>query len=107
MLLDMHNQLFRAFYNRKQAILVVNSLRSTIIPSLEQALIETQDAYQRGRYGYLDYVSSRQELLSARRTLIEAAASALTYGAEIEQLTSEPLASSQYNENIKLSGISQ
>ena len=38
---------------------------------------------------------------------LQAAASALTYGAEIEQLTSEPLASSQYNENIKLSGISQ
>ncbi|MEC7303762.1 MAG: TolC family protein, partial [Pseudomonadota bacterium] len=35
---------------------------------------ETQAAYQRGRYGYLDYVSARQELLSARRTQIEAAA---------------------------------
>ena len=60
MLLDLHTQLFRAFHSRKQAIVTVKALGSTIIPALEQALIETQAAYQRGRYGYLDYVSARQ-----------------------------------------------
>ena len=70
-------------------------------------MVETQAAYQRGRYGYLDYVSARQELLSAERTQIEAAAAALTYGAEIEQLTAEPLASTQYGEDSTFSGTAQ
>jgi len=107
MLLDLHTQLFRAFHNRKQAIVAVKALRTAITPALEQALVETQAAYQRGRYGYLDYVSARQELLSARRTQIEAAAAALTYGAEIEQLTAEPLALTQYGEDNTFSGTPQ
>ena len=106
-LLNMHTQLFRAFHNRKQAILTVKELQNTIIPVLEEALKETQAAYQRGRYGYLEYVSARQELLSARRTLIESASSALTYGAEIEQLTAEPLSAEQYGESTELSGSVQ
>lgn len=107
MLIDLHTQLFRAFHNRKQAIVTVKALSATIIPALKEALVETQAAYQRGRYGYLDYVSARQELLSARRTQIEAAAAALTYGAEIEQLTAEPLATAQYGEDNTFSGTPQ
>ena len=106
-LLSMHTQLFRAFHNRKQAILAAKTLQSTIIPALRDALKETQTAYERGRYGYLDYVSARQELLNAQRTLIEAAASALTYGAEIEQLTAEPLSSTPYSISSDFSGTVQ
>lgn len=103
-LLSMHTQLFRAFHNRRQAILAAKELQSAIIPALSDALKETQAAYQRGRYGYLEYVSARQELLNARRTLIESASSALTYGAEIEQLTAEPLSATQYGESTEFSG---
>ena len=92
----MHTQLFRAFSNRQQAIVSAQKLQSEIVPALEDALNETQEAYERGRYSYLDYVSARQELLRARQTLIESAAAALTYGADIEQLTAEPLSASQY-----------
>ena len=95
-LLKMHTQLFRAFNNRQQAIMSAQKLKSEIIPALEEALRGTQQAYERGRYSYLEYVTARQELLSARLTLIESAAAALTYGADIEQLTAEPLAASQY-----------
>ncbi len=103
-LLNMHTQLFRAFHNRRQAILTAKELQRAIIPALSDALKETQTAYQRGRYGYLEYVSARQELLNAQRTLIEAASSALTYGAEIEQLTAEPLSATQYRESTELPG---
>ncbi|MBR9910276.1 MAG: TolC family protein [Gammaproteobacteria bacterium] len=103
-LLSMHTQLFRAFHNRRQAILAAKELQSTIIPALSAALKETQTAYERGRYGYLEYVSARQELLNARRTLIESASSALTYGTEIEQLTAEPISATQYGESTKFSG---
>jgi len=104
MLLDLHTQLYRAYYNRKQAITTTKALQDTVIPALEEALEEIQAAYQRGRYGYLDYVSARQELLSARRTQIEAAAAALTYGAEIEQLTAEPLPAGPYGDDKQFSG---
>lgn len=95
-LLNMHTQLFRAFSNRQQAIISAQKLQNEIVPALEEALSETQQAYERGRYSYLEYVSARHELLIARQTLIESAAAALTYGADIEQLTAEPLPASQY-----------
>ncbi len=95
-LLELHNQLYRAYSNRKQAIFTATSLKDSIIPTLTEALNETQIAYQRGRYSYLDYLTARQELLFARRAMIESAAAALRYGTQIEQLIAEPLPASQY-----------
>lgn len=94
-MLALHNQLYRAYANRKQAIFTAKNLNESIIPTLTTALDETQIAYQRGRYSYLDYLSARQELLFARRAMIESAASALRYGTQIEQLIAEPLPASQ------------
>lgn len=96
-LLRMHNQLFKAYQQRQQAIRSVQQLSDHIIPSLEQALDDTGQAYQRGRYSYLEYVSARQELIAAKRKLIDAAAAALMFGVTIEQLTAEPLSLAQKN----------
>ncbi|KGJ87572.1 TolC family protein [Colwellia psychrerythraea] len=93
-MMALHNQLYRAYSNRKQAIFTANNLQDSIIPTLTEALNETQTAYQRGRYSYLDYLSARQELLFARRAMIDSAA-ALRYGIQIEQLIAEPLSASQ------------
>ena len=106
-LLKLHSQLYRAYSSRKQAIFTVKSLKNSIIPTLEMALDETQTAYQRGRYSYLDYLTARQELLFARRALIESASSALRYGADIEQLIAEPLPASQHGLINKFQGITQ
>ena len=95
-LLALHNQLYPAYANRKQATFTAKNLKETIIPTLTEALSETQIAYQRGRYSYLDYLTARQELLFARRAMIESAAAALRYGTQIEQLIAEPLPASQY-----------
>ncbi len=97
-LLQMHTQLFRAFGNRQNAIVSANTLRQEIIPSLKDALLETQKAYERGRYSYLDYVAAQRELLNARRMVVDAAAAALTYGSEIEQLTAQSLAAAQFSD---------
>lgn len=94
-LLTFRSQLYRAFTNRQQAIHTAKDLRTDIVPTLEEALQETQKAYELGRYSYLDYVTARKELLSARRTEIDAATAALRYGAEIEQMTAEPLPADQ------------
>ena len=95
-MLQLHNQLQQAYSSRKQAIYSANSLRNTIIPLLEEALAETQTAYQRGLYSYLDFLNARQELLLARRALIKSATAALRFGADIEQLIAEPLPASQH-----------
>ncbi len=106
-LLKLRTQLYHAFSNRKQAIFTANSLKDRIIPLLEDALNETQTAYQRGLYSYLDFLTARQELLFARRAMIDAAAAALRYGADIEQLIAAPLPASQHNLTLDFQGITQ
>lgn len=91
-LLALRTQLYQAYSNRQQAIHTVNTLRKDVVPTLTQALKETRKAYESGRYRYLDYVSAQQDLLSAQGALIDAGAAALTFGAEIEQLSAQPLA---------------
>jgi cobalt-zinc-cadmium efflux system outer membrane protein len=55
-------------------------------------LTQTEYAYQRGRYSYLEWIAAQRELLDAQRSLIEASANAHRYFAEIERLTGESLA---------------
>ncbi|KGJ89455.1 TolC family protein [Thalassotalea sp. ND16A] len=104
-LVKLHRQLYRAFANRKQAIFTVNSLKDSIIPTLTDALAETQLAYQQGLYSYLDYLTVRQELLFARRAMIDSAAAALQFGTDIEELIAEPLPASQHSSNTTFPGI--
>lgn len=90
-LLDFYNQLYRAYSNREQALLTLKTLREQIIPLLKQAKQQTQQAYEKGRYSYLEYISANNELISAQRSQIEFAASALKYNTQIEQLTGQLL----------------
>ncbi len=92
-LLNLRTQLFNAFQNRQQALVTIDTLQTRTIPLLTEALSETQAAYESGRYSYLEWVTARQELIGARSTLIDAATAALRHGADIEQLTAEPLLS--------------
>jgi len=101
----MHSQLYRAYHNRKQAIITVEQLNQAIIPALKEAMTGTLAAYQQGRYGYLETVSARQELINAKRLLIEASSAALSYAAEIEQLTAEPIAATEYGEPKEFTGF--
>lgn len=89
--LKLHTQLYRAFNSRAQSIAAVHRLQTEIIPALSGALQESERYYLAGRYGYQEWVSAREELLDARRALIDEATAALLAGAEIEQLTAAPL----------------
>lgn len=97
-LLDLRNQLQRAYNNRQQAIHTVEQLQQHIIPALQEAVVETRKAYERGRYSYRDYASANQELVTAQRRVIDAAAAALRYGADIEQLTAQSLAAPTFQD---------
>ncbi|MFD1582613.1 TolC family protein, partial [Microbulbifer halophilus] len=90
-LLRLKSRLYRAVSGREQALAAVEMLRNDVVPILSEALAEVERAYRRGRYSYLEWVAAREELIGARRAKIEAAAAALRYGAEIEQMTAAPL----------------
>jgi cobalt-zinc-cadmium efflux system outer membrane protein len=67
--------------------MAVRDLQRDIVPALQQALQQTEAAYQRGRYGYSEWLSARQALLDARLQLVDAASTALSNQALIEQLS--------------------
>ncbi|HVJ61155.1 MAG TPA: TolC family protein [Tahibacter sp.] len=65
----------------------VEALAQRALPSAESALKNTEYAYERGRYGYLEFVDAQRELLSVKRSLIDAATQYHLTLIEIERLT--------------------
>ncbi|MEQ3636868.1 TolC family protein [Alcanivorax sp.] len=94
-LLQLHSLLFEAYHTRQQSIAAVEQLRDAVLPDLTQALDLTQQAYERGRYSYVEWTAAQRELLSAREALVEAATTALLNQALIEQLTAQPMTQGQ------------
>lgn len=84
-------QLFDLYQELRHAINETEILKNELLPLVEAALRETQYAYERGRYSYLELVDGQRAYLDAKRSLIEAAANAQIFQAEIERLTGEPL----------------
>lgn len=79
-LLELHQELVHA-------VTEAETLRDRVLPEMEAALEETRYAYQRGRYGYLEWAEAQRERVDVQRALIEAAANAHRYQTEIERLT--------------------
>jgi len=90
-LLELHNRLYTAYSQRQQFIETHALLEQEIIPELEEALKQTRSAYDRGRLRYQDWIAAQQELLNAKRQLIETASAVLLNQAVIEQLTAVSL----------------
>jgi len=84
MLQQLHQQL-------KASVTEAETLRNEITPRVQEALDETQYAYERGRYSYLELVDAQREFLDVQKTLIEASANAHSLQVEIERLTNAPL----------------
>lgn len=87
-------QLFELHQELKHAITETELLRDTVMPEMNDVLAQTRYAYERGRYGYLEWVAAQREFIDVQRSLIEAAANAHNYRTEIERLTALPLADS-------------
>lgn len=83
-LYELHRQLSRA-------VSEAQTLRDDIQPRSAEALKETEYAYERGRYSYLELVDAQREYLAVQAALIDAAAGAHGLRAEIERLTNAPL----------------
>ncbi|KXI29513.1 transporter [Paraglaciecola hydrolytica] len=88
---SLYHQLNMALMVRNNALLNVQTLQNSIIPPLVQALELVEQAYINGRFSYLEWVSTRHELLNAKQALIQSAKQAHQRGADIESLTAQPL----------------
>src|SRR3546814_10761464 len=56
------------------------TLRDDILPRTSEALRETQYAYDRGRYSYIELVDAQREFLALRAALIDASSNAQKIG---------------------------
>ena len=89
--LKAETKLFELVQELKHSITEAEMLRDSVLPQMEEALKETEYAYQRGRYSYLEWVDAQRERVTVQRALIEAAANAHLFSAEIERLTGTAL----------------
>ena len=85
--------LFELHQRLRYTVLEAQTLKETTQPQMAEALRETQYAFDRGRYSYLELRDAQREYLDVQRSLIESSAEAHRLRAEIERLTSTPLAS--------------
>jgi outer membrane protein, heavy metal efflux system len=85
--------LFAQHQEMEHARHVVSTLREHILVPLGKALDQTESAYRRGRYAYLEWSEAQSQLLDARLRLVDAAADFHIRRIEIERLTGASLTS--------------
>jgi cobalt-zinc-cadmium efflux system outer membrane protein len=91
-LLEAQTRLFEFYQELLQAGAEADALQAQVIPKAREALAQTENGYQRGRFSYLEVTEARRELIELERTQIEAAARYHLVLNEIERLTTQPLA---------------
>ncbi len=79
--------LFVIYQELQHSLHRARAFRDEVIPHLEQALTDTRNAYELGRYSYFEWHTVQQDLLEARRALVEASVDAHKNTIEIERLT--------------------
>ncbi|WP_020209562.1 TolC family protein [Gilvimarinus chinensis] len=100
-LLQLRQRLYSAWSQQREYSKRATTLRQQIIPALKEAAKQTKQAYQSGRYSYVDWVSSQRELYYAEINAIDAAAEALANQILIEQLTAQTYASPSTSNKTK------
>jgi cobalt-zinc-cadmium efflux system outer membrane protein len=79
--------LFVIYQELQHSLHRAKAFRDDVIPHLEQALADTRNAYELGRYSYFEWHAVQKDLLEARRALVEASVDAHRNTIEIERLT--------------------
>ncbi|MGB5541559.1 MAG: TolC family protein [Gammaproteobacteria bacterium] len=79
--------LFVIYQELQHSLHRARAFRDEVIPHLEQALTDTRNAYELGRYSYFEWHTVQKDLLEARRALVEASVDAHNNTIEIERLT--------------------
>jgi cobalt-zinc-cadmium efflux system outer membrane protein len=84
-------ELFAMYQELSHSYKEVELLRDSVLPKMERAVEETRYAYERGRYGYVEWAAAQRELIELRHSLLEAYADVHLYRIEIERLTGTSL----------------
>jgi len=79
--------LFVIYQELQHSLHRAKTYRDEVIPRLEQALTDTRNAYELGRYSYFEWRTVQEDLLEARHALVEASVDAHKDTIEIERLT--------------------
>lgn len=87
-----HTTLFEVYEELQHHLHRAGTLRDEVLPRLEKAQEETRRAYERGRYGYLEWRSVQADLLEARSAELEASTGAHRLVIVLERLTGERVA---------------
>jgi len=91
---QIETQLYAFYQELQHSLHRATVLRENILPRIERALVDTQRAYDAGRYGYFELRVVQAELLNARAELVEASVDAHRNVIEIERLTGTTVTSS-------------
>lgn len=83
----LETKLYVLYESLQHSLHRANVLREGVIPRLVTALSLTRDAYELGRYSYMEWGAVQKELINARRELIEASIDSHRHVIEIERLT--------------------
>jgi cobalt-zinc-cadmium efflux system outer membrane protein len=86
---EVNAQLYELYQELRHSITEATTLREVVLPEVEAALRNTQLAFERGRYSYLEWTDAQRELIAVQRDRIESAADTHLFLAEIERLTGE------------------
>ena len=88
-LLRAEELLFERYQELNHAREAMRLLESEVLPAREEAFKQTQYAYDRGRYGYLELSQVLQERAAAQRDRLDTAARFHSLLAELERITGE------------------
>ena len=81
--------LFSLYQELAHALHVIKKLDAEVLPRMRDALKQTEYAYARGRYSYLELLSAQRELLEISVAKIQAESDALRYAIEIDRVIGE------------------
>lgn len=90
-LLRAEDLLFERYQELNHAREAMRLLVTRVLPAREQAVVETQYAFERGRYGYQELSQVLQERAAAQRERIDTAARFHSLLAELERITGETI----------------
>jgi outer membrane protein, heavy metal efflux system len=97
--IQLEAQLIAAYETHQLAVDEVNVLRDQVLPSLKKAMRSTADAFDRGRYSYLELNLAQNQLLDAQQALVEAAARMQETRIELERMIGSPLNEQNFEVN--------
>lgn len=83
----LRSQLLQLQEEQQLAIRRVQLLRNEIVPLLARAVRESDEAFSKGRYSYMEVSLAQAELLDARLDLIQSAVKAHYWRTELERLS--------------------